>query len=111
MKKVFLLVAGLSIAIASNAQLKVDTAGHVSIATTLSNLKPKLAVGNDCINDVCIGVSAAPTVEYNKSNVGVYGRVIANQSYTLDKNYGVCGVCSVNKLWNIKTLFISKTNR
>jgi hypothetical protein len=29
MKKVFLLVAGLSIAIASNAQLKVDTAGHV----------------------------------------------------------------------------------
>ena len=55
-----------------------------------------MAVGSDCLNDVCIGVSAAPVVQNNKSNVGVIGRVIANQSYTTDKNFGVYGVCGVN---------------
>ena len=96
MKKTLLLLACLGIAITSSAQLKVDSTGHVSIATTLSNIKPRLAVGSDCVNDVCIGVSAAPVVQNNKSNVGVIGRVIANQSYTTDKNFGVYGVCGVN---------------
>ena len=62
MKKTLLLLACLGIVISSSAQLKVDSAGHVSIATTLSNIKPRLAVGSDCLNDVCIGVSAAPVL-------------------------------------------------
>ena len=96
MKKTLLLLACLGIAITSSAQLKVDSTGHVSIATTLSNIKPRLAVGDGCMNDVCIGVSAAPVVQNNKNNVGVIGRVAANQSYTTDKNFGVYGVCGVN---------------
>lgn len=78
------------------AQLKVDSVGHVSIATVQSNIMPRLAVGDDCANNDCIGVSAAPEVKYNKNNVGVFGKVVANQSFTSDKNYGVYGSCQVN---------------
>lgn len=96
MKKTLLLILCLSSSVVLKAQLKVDSVGHVSIASTLSNIKPRLAVGDNCNNSACIGVSAAPEVKNNQCNVGVVGSVTANQSYSTDKNYGVYGVCGIN---------------
>lgn len=98
MKKTLFLLVCLCIAFTSSAQLKVDSTGHVSVASTFSISKPRLIVGDSWFNSTgsSVGVSATPEVKNNCYNVGAVGCVTANQSFTTDKNYGVYGVCDVN---------------
>ena len=83
----------LFIAITASAQLKVNSSGKVGIQTTLTNLQPRLTVGNVSPSDASVGIASTPDV-MNKNNIGVLGAVNANSSYTNDKNYGVLGIVS-----------------
>ena len=83
----------LIIAITASAQLKVNSSGKVGIQTTLTNLQPRLTVGNVSPSDASVGIASTPDV-MNKNNIGVLGAVNANSSYTNDKNYGVLGIVS-----------------
>jgi hypothetical protein len=83
----------LFIAITASAQLKVNSSGKVGIQTTLTNLQPRLTVGNVSPSDASVGIASTPDV-MNKNNIGVLGAVNANSNYTNDKNYGVLGIVS-----------------
>lgn len=85
--------------IIANAQLRVDSAGHVNIASSSSCLTPNLTVGytsNGVNPNVCIAIAARPTVNDNKHNVAIKGSVDADQSFISDKNFGVVGITSIN---------------
>ncbi len=83
----------LFISLTASAQLKVNSSGKVGIQTTLTNLQPRLTVGNVSPSDASVGIASTPDV-MNKNNIGVLGAVNANSSYTNDKNYGVLGIVS-----------------
>lgn len=86
-------------AINANAQLKVDSAGHVAVASSTSNLRPLLTVGNigyGSISNLNYAIASRPIEKENKYNVAVVGRVYADQSFTSDKNFGVLGITNIN---------------
>ena len=83
----------LFISLTASAQLKVNSSGKVGIQTTLTNLQPRLTVGNVSPSDASVGIASTPDV-MNKNNIGVLGAVNANSNYTNDKNYGVLGIVS-----------------
>lgn len=90
----FLLLASV---INANAQLKVDSAGHVAIASSSSILRPLLTVGNTNSNyHSNVAIAAKPTEKENMHNVAVSGFISANQSFTSDKNFGVLGITNIN---------------
>lgn len=97
MRKVYFFTILLSImAMSVSGQLIVKPSGKVGIQTTLTNLNAKLTVGNGTNdNTASVGLLSAPTVQ-NMTNIGVEGVVMANSSYTSDKNYGVLGVVGLN---------------
>lgn len=92
-KSILLSFLLLFLTITANAQLKVDATGKVGIQTTITNLQPRLTVGNITPSDASAGIASSPEV-MNKNNIGVEGAVNANSSYTNDRNYGVLGIVS-----------------
>lgn len=83
----------LFIALTASAQLKVNSSGKVGIQTTLTNLQPRLTIGNITPSDASVGIASTPDV-MNKNNIGVEGAISANSSYSNDRNYGVLGIVS-----------------
>ena len=101
MKKTFLLITLMStITITSQAQLKVDSIGHVTLGTTTSNLNSNLSVednGYIAPNYAGkVGISSKLLVPKNNSNVGISSFVQASQTFTSDKNFGVTGSVAIN---------------
>ena len=89
----------LFMAIAARAQLIINDDKKVGIATEAEVFEPSLMVGDHSYfgmtANVCIGTAGAPAL-INNNNIGVYGRVGANSSYSSDKNYGVLGLVTMN---------------
>lgn len=93
---IILLFASVSNA---NAQLRMDSVGHVAIASSTTSFKPKLSVGNGYNitgKDVSIAIAAKPIVIENRNNIAVEGFVTADQSFTSERNYGVLGITNIN---------------
>ena len=98
MNKVFLFALLTFASFAEvNAQLKVDANGKVKIASNQTDSISLLTVGNNAYtaSRFSNGIISSPIIK-NKTNIGIFGNVIANQEYTNDKNFGVLGVTSVN---------------
>ena len=71
----------------------------VSIASETEVFEPILMVGDHSYfgtsANACIGTASTPA-GIDNNNIGIYGRVGANSSYSLDKNYGVLGLVGMN---------------
>jgi hypothetical protein len=84
----------------ANAQLKVDSTGHVAIASSLSNFVPKLSVGDSPYYasslNVSIAIAAKPNAIDHRNNIAIEGLVTADQNFTSERNYGVLGITSIN---------------
>jgi len=87
------------IAINTKAQLLFNNDKKVGIATEAEVFEPSLMVGDHSFfgtaADASFGTAGAPAL-INNNNIGVYGRVGANSSYSSDKNYGVLGLVTMN---------------
>lgn len=92
-KSILLSYLLLLLSITANAQLKVDATGKVGIQTSITNLQPRLTVGNITPSNASVGIASSPEV-LNQNNIGVEGAVSANSSYTNDTNYGILGIVS-----------------
>lgn len=93
-KTLFIALCLLGTAITSNAQLKVNSDGKVTIATNLNTSYTNLLVGNSTfgLGTSNVGIVGSKTAMEGKNNIGVLGTTIANSSFSNDKNYGVLGV-------------------
>ena len=97
MKKTLLLLACLSIAIISNAQLSVSSNGKVKIGSNPNSSGALLQVGNPYYNSSNVGIICSPTTMSGKNNIGIAGCISTHSNFSNDKNYGVLGVVdSVN---------------
>lgn len=89
----------LFIAIAARAQLIINDDKKVGIATEAEVFEPLLMVGDHSFfgtaADARFGAAGTPAL-INNNNIGIYGRVGANSSYSSDKNYGVLGLVTMN---------------
>ncbi len=89
----------LFMAIAARAQLIINDDKKVGIATEAEVFEPSLMVGDHSYfgttANASIGTAGTPAL-INNNNIGVYGRVGANSSYSSDKNYGVLGLVTMN---------------
>lgn len=102
MKNFFLLnILLFASVINANAQLSVDSTGHVAIASsTNSNFNSLLNVGNTGFESYSFlnsAIAARPTVIDSKINAAIVGRVNANQSFTSEHNIGVVGSTQINR--------------
>ena len=100
MKNFFLFIILLFASVFNaNAQLRVDSTGHVAIASSVSSFRPLLKVGNigyESNSNLSVAIAAKPIVEENMHNVAIVGRVNADQSFISDKNFGVVGITGIN---------------
>jgi len=100
MKHLFLFtILIVASVINSNAQLRVDSTGHVAIASSTTSSKIKLSVNGVCLGtgkDASIAIAANPAVMENKNNIAVEGIVTADQSFTSEINYGLLGITYIN---------------
>ena len=89
----------LFLTITVKAQLLVNDEQKVAIATETEVSEPILMVGDHSYfgtsANASFGMAGTPTVT-NSNNIGIYGRLGANSSYSLDKNYGVLGLVGMN---------------
>ena len=88
----------LLIAVSTQAQFIYNN-DKVSIATETEVFEPILMVGDHSYfgtsANASIGTASTPA-GIDNNNLGIYGRVGANSSYSLDKNYGVLGLVTMN---------------
>lgn len=88
----------LLIAVSTQAQFIYNN-DKVSIATETEVFEPILMVGDHSYfgtsANASIGTASTPA-GIDNNNLGIYGRVGANSSYSLDKNYGVLGLFGMN---------------
>jgi len=101
MKNIFFItILLMATVINANAQLRVDSTGHVAVASSASTFKPKLSVGDNPYYSAAyvnpnIGVAARP-IEINSYNIGIEGYVNGDHNFTSDKNFGVVGITRIN---------------
>ena len=88
----------LLMAITAKAQFIYNN-DKVSIATETEVFEPILMVGDHSYfgtsANASIGTASTPA-GIDNNNLGIYGRVGANSSYSMDKNYGVLGLVGMN---------------
>ena len=88
----------LFMAITAKAQF-IYKNDKVGIVTETEVFEPLLMVGDHSYfgttANASIGTAGTPAL-INNNNIGVYGRVGANSSYSSDKNYGVLGLVTMN---------------
>ena len=103
MKKIYLLSFLLMASFFNaNAQLKVNSNGKVSVASSSpSDTVAFLSVGNNPIQggsgNVSIGIAAKPIAKDSKYNIAMEGFVYPEQSFTSDTNFGVLGIAEINR--------------
>lgn len=88
----------LLMAVSAQAQF-IYKNNKVSIATETEVFEPILMVGDHSYfgtsANASFGMASTPA-GIDNNNIGIYGRVGANSSYSLDKNYGVLGLVGMN---------------
>ena len=96
MKKHFMILAMLLMALVTNAQLRVDSAGRVGIMTSTIYNNTRLTVGNYSPSNASVGIASTPII-MDKTNIGVMGAVDSITTYTNDTNYGVLGIAGLKQ--------------
>lgn len=88
----------LLMAVSAQAQF-IYKNNKVSIATETEVFEPILMVGDHSYfgtsANASFGMASTPA-GIDNNNIGIYGRVGANSTYSLDKNYGVLGLVGMN---------------
>ena len=94
----YILSFMLFMAITAKAQF-IYKNDKVGIVTETEVFEPLLMVGDHSYfgttANASIGTAGTPAL-INNNNIGVYGRVGANSSYSSDKNYGILGLVTMN---------------
>lgn len=96
MKKQILILAMLLMALVTNAQLRVDSAGRVGIMSSTIYNNTRLTVGNYSPSNASVGIASTPIL-MDKTNIGVMGAVDSITTYTNDTNYGVLGIAGLKQ--------------
>lgn len=95
-RSLLLYIILLFFVITARAQLRVDSAGRVSIMCSTIYNNTRLTVGNYSPSNASVGIASTPDV-MNKINIGVMGAVDSITTYTNDTNYGVLGIAGLKQ--------------
>lgn len=93
--KSFITFTVLFTTLATNAQMRVDSCGHVGIVNSSLTLEPRLSVGQSSFFNSTlknIGIASTPKINDNMYNIGMEGVVEGNTNYSTETNIGVRGL-------------------